>query len=197
VHPDGVGAHAAPHPTPLPKGQGGQESEASSPGEKGRGLPPPPPGGEGRGEGHATKQPHDTQPPPVVLDTNILLDLFIFRDPATRELRAALDAGDLCFIATAVMREELRRVLDYPQLQPRMAFYGITAEQVLAAFDRHVRLRDVAPKAAYTCKDADDQKFLDLAAAHQARLISKDKAVLSMARRMKTLGVAVAKAYIA
>lgn len=146
---------------------------------------------------HADKQPHYSGAFLVVLDTNILLDLFIFQDPATRELRASLEAGELCFISTAVMREELRRVLDYPQLQPRMVFYGITPEQVLAAFDACARLCEVAPKAPYTCKDADDQKFIDLAAAHQARLISKDKAVLSMARRMKTLGVGVAKAYIA
>ena len=129
----------------------------------------------------------------VVLDTNIVLDLFIFSDPATADLRRALDGGTLQWIATAPMREELRRVLDYPQLQPRMAFYGITAEQVLTAFDRHTQLCDPAPKAPYTCKDADDQKFIDLAAAHRAPLLSKDKAVLCMTRRLKNLGVTVAR----
>ena len=133
---------------------------------------------------------------PVVLDTNILLDLFIFSDPATAALRAALDARELRFLSTAVMREELRRVLDYPQLQPRMVFYGITAEQVLAAFDARATLCEVAPKAVFTCKDADDQKFIDLAAAHRAQLLSKDKAVLCMARRLKTLGVAVSRSYV-
>ena len=131
------------------------------------------------------------QSQPVVLDTNILLDLFIFSDPAVAPLRAALDAGRLRLIATSVMREELSRVLDYPQLQPRMAFHGITPVQVLAAFDARAQLCEVAPKAAFTCKDADDQKFIDLAAAHRARLLSKDKAVLCMTRRMKTLGVEV------
>ena len=132
---------------------------------------------------------------PVVLDTNILLDLFIFSDPATAALRAALDASELRFLSTAVMREELRRVLDYTQLQPRMAFYGITAAQVLAAFDARATLCEVAPKAVFTCKDADDQKFIDLAAAHRAQLLSKDKAVLCMARRLKTVGVAVSRSY--
>jgi putative PIN family toxin of toxin-antitoxin system len=132
----------------------------------------------------------------VVLDTNILLDLFIFSDPATAALRAALDARELRFLSTAVMREELRRVLDYPQLQPRMAFYGITAAQVLAAFDARATLCEVAPKAVFTCKDVDDQKFIDLAAAHRAQLLSKDKAVLCMARRLKTLGVAVSRSYV-
>lgn len=134
-----------------------------------------------------------SQAQPIVLDTNIVLDLFIFSDPATADLRQALSAGALRWIATAPMREELRRVLGYPQLQPRMAFYDITPEQVLAAFDRHAALCDEAPKAPYTCKDADDQKFIDLAAAHRARLLSKDKAVLCMTRRLKNLGVTVAR----
>jgi predicted nucleic acid-binding protein len=52
---------------------------------------------------------------------------------------------------------------------------------------------DIAPKAPYTCKDADDQKFIDLAAAHRAVLLSKDKAVLRMAKRLATLGVSVGR----
>jgi len=61
-----------------------------------------------------------TAPAPVVLDTNILLDLFVFADPRVQGLHRALEAGSLRWLSTAVMREELRRVLDYPQLQPRM-----------------------------------------------------------------------------
>jgi hypothetical protein len=41
------------------------------------------------------------------------------------------------------------------------------------------------------CNDADDQKFIDLAVAHQALLISKDKEVLRMKNRLARLGVAV------
>ncbi len=141
-------------------------------------------------------QPPAGAAPAIVLDTNILLDLFIFSDPHVAALRSALDAGELRFVSTAVMREELRRVLDYAQLQPRMVFHGITAAQVLAAFDRHATLCDVAPKAPFTCKDADDQKFIDLAVAQRARLISKDKAVICMAKRLRTLGVEVARIYL-
>jgi hypothetical protein len=41
----------------------------------------------------------------------------------------------------------------------------------------------------------DDQKFIDLAQAHQALLISKDKAVLSMKNRMARVGVRVMSVY--
>jgi len=53
----------------------------------------------------------------------------------------------------------------------------------------------VAAKAPYVCKDADDQKFVDLAAAHTSQLISKDKAVLTLRNRMARLGVAVGKRF--
>ena len=48
-----------------------------------------------------------------------------------------------------------------------------------------------AQKASYTCKDADDQKFIDLAVAHQTVLVSKDKAVLCMAKRLARLSARV------
>ena len=47
----------------------------------------------------------------------------------------------------------------------------------------------MAPKASVTCSDPDDQKFIDLAVAHQATLLSKDNAVLCMAKRLLALDV--------
>lgn len=129
---------------------------------------------------------------PVVVDTNVALDLLIFSDPRTAPLRALLAAGRLAWIATQVMRDELERVLAYPHIAERMDYYRVGAEQVLAAFDAQARLVDTAPKVAYVCKDADDQKFIDLAAAHQAILLSKDKAVLCMRKRLANLGADVA-----
>ena len=126
---------------------------------------------------------------PIVIDTNIILDLFVFGDPMAAPLRQQLDAGTLGWVATQPMRDELERVLAYPQIVPRMDFYGRSAAEVLGHFDRLVRLVDVVPKASATCKDADDQKFIDLAVAHGARLLSKDRAVLCMKKRLLALGV--------
>ena len=125
----------------------------------------------------------------VVIDTNIVLDLFVFGDPATVPLRQQLDAGELGWVATQPMRDELERVLAYPQIVPRMDFYGRSAPEVLGHFDRLVRLVEVAAKTTAICKDADDQKFIDLAVAHGARLLSKDRAVLCMKKRLLALGV--------
>ncbi|EJL82938.1 putative toxin-antitoxin system toxin component, PIN family [Polaromonas sp. CF318] len=126
---------------------------------------------------------------PVVLDTNIVLDLFVFNDAAAQPLKQALEAGELDWLATEPMRDELARVLAYPQIAPRLAFYQLSADDVLAAFDRHAHLMEVAAKASVTCSDGDDQKFIDLAVAGKALLLSKDRAVLSMARRLVSLGV--------
>ena len=125
----------------------------------------------------------------VVLDTNIVLDLFVFGDPATGPLREALSQRTEQWIATSAMREELARVLDYPQIVKSLAHHGIAPEAVLSQFDAQVQVVDAAPKTSVTCKDADDQKFIDLAVAHGAQLLSKDNAVLCMAKRLQALGV--------
>lgn len=133
---------------------------------------------------------------PVVVDTNVALDLLIFSDPRTAPLRTLLAQGRLDWIATQVMRDELERVLAYPHIVSRMDFYRVDAAQVLAAFDAQARLVDIAPRVAYVCKDADDQKFIDLAAAHRAILLSKDKAVICMRKRLLTLDAHVATALV-
>ena len=127
----------------------------------------------------------------IVLDTNIVLDLFVFKDPDTIPLLAALQAGAYKWIATQPMRDELERVLAYPQIVPRLAFYQLTATDILLKFDQLAHLKPVSPKAKVTCKDPDDQKFIDFAVQHQATLLSKDNAVLSMAKRLSALGVGV------
>ncbi len=126
----------------------------------------------------------------LVLDTNVVLDLLVFGDPAARALDDGLRSGALRWIATAAMREELARVLAYPKLALRVDFHRGGAAPVLADFDRHATLVDVPAKAAVTCGDPDDQKFIDLAVAHRCPLLSKDHEVLRMRKRLEALDVA-------
>jgi putative PIN family toxin of toxin-antitoxin system len=133
----------------------------------------------------------------AVLDTNIVLDLFVFSDPATPVLLEALHTGQLRWIASQPMRDELERVLAYTHIVPRMQFYQLSAQDVLAHFDALVQIVEVAPKVALNCKDADDQKFIDLAAAHGSLLISKDHAVLALAKRLRPWGVQTGSSFAA
>jgi predicted nucleic acid-binding protein len=128
----------------------------------------------------------------LVIDTNVVLDLLVFGDPGARPLHEGLAAGTLCWLATAAMREELARVLAYPQLAPRVAFHRGSAGSVLEDFDRHARLVEVPPRAGVTCGDPDDQKFIDLAVAHRCLLLSKDDEVLRMRKRLAGLQVTAA-----
>lgn len=126
---------------------------------------------------------------PVVLDTNIVLDLLVFDDPAVQPLKLALAARKIQWLATCAMREELLRVLDYPKLKARLALRQLDAAQVLRQFDAQARLVDVADRVKPVCSDPDDQKFIDLAVAHQAILLSKDQAVLCLKKRLLALAV--------
>jgi putative PIN family toxin of toxin-antitoxin system len=125
----------------------------------------------------------------IVLDTNIVFDLLLFNDPGTQALKRALNSRQIQWLATLAMRDELARVLAYPRIMARLAFYQLGAEQVLAQFDNQARLVEVPAKASVTCRDPDDQKFIDLAVAHKTTLLSKDRAVLCMKKRLSALGV--------
>lgn len=118
----------------------------------------------------------------VVLDTNVCLDLFVFHDPRWAPLLAALESGRVKAVTRADCRDEYMLVLHYPHLpldestRPRAASRFDALIEVVAPTSRALRLP--------VCTDRDDQKFLEIARdAGAAVLISKDKAVLKLARR--------------
>ena len=126
---------------------------------------------------------------PVVLDTNIVLDLLLFQNPQAQGLRQALDQQQLRWLATPPMREELARVLAYPKIAPGLTRLGHSLASLLAQWDALVSVVEVAPRCAVRCRDPDDQMFIDLAVAHTATLHSKDAQVLCMKKRLERCGV--------
>ena len=133
--------------------------------------------------------------PCVVLDTNVLLDIWVFQDTNTALLYEHLAQQRVRWLATSAMRQELWRVLAYPHIEPRLAQLPRTAAEVMAAFDRWSHTQPEAPRSPYVCKDADDQKFIDLAVTHRALLVSKDRQVLRLTHRLARLGVVVTSDY--
>ena len=125
----------------------------------------------------------------IVLDTNVVLDLIVFGDPGVRSLRQAVEAGSVTLITSAECLAELRRVVGYPE-------FGLDAsgqEVAYAWFASRAKFGPVAGPGSASglprCRDADDQKFLELAWAGQAdHLVTKDKALLELARRVARLG---------
>ncbi len=130
-------------------------------------------------------------PPRLVIDTNWLLDLWVFDDARARPLRVALEAGELRWLAGAAMRVEFERVLGYPPVAKRLQANGRAPVELLAEFERCVEWAEPAPRAPVRCADPDDQVFIDLALEQRATLLSKDRAVLACAKRLRALGVSV------
>lgn len=128
-------------------------------------------------------------PPELVLDTNTVLDLWLFEDPAAQPLHAALSEGRVRWIATDRMRDELHGVLR----RPRMGRWQLSAlsERTLAAADRWMALRPAPVNpGAPRCRDAADQPFIDLAWSAGAKwLLTRDKALLKLARAARPHGL--------
>lgn len=123
----------------------------------------------------------------LVLDTNVALDLVFWRDPAVAGLEAAVAAGAVRLLSNARCLGELRHVLQRPPFDrhadPEALFERFSAlcEVVAPA------VPDAEP-ALPRCKDPADQKFLELARAARADLlVTKDKALLTLARKKHRL----------
>jgi putative PIN family toxin of toxin-antitoxin system len=124
----------------------------------------------------------------IVLDTNVCLDLFVFHDPRWAELLAAIERGELEAVTRADCRDEYLVVLHYPHLP----LSDDSRPHAAARFDALIKLVEPNAKAIAlpVCTDRDDQKFLELARdAVVDTLITKDKALLKLARRTARAGL--------
>ena len=119
---------------------------------------------------------------PVVLDTNILLDIFVFNDERAINLKQALVDGSITAIASQKTLLELADVIS----RPLFRLDEDAQTSILNQWQSIARLHDDSnlATAPWQCQDSDDQIFLDL--GYQFRpsiLISKDNAVLQIASR--------------
>lgn len=131
----------------------------------------------------------------LVLDSNIVLDMLLFDSPTGAALLAAIEAGpqaQWAWIASAPMLQEFTRVLAYPHIAKRCAFYAKSADSLVFQYQRLAHIVEPGQRAPYRCKDPDDQIFIDLAYSYRAQLLSKDRAVLALKNRMARHGLRIA-----
>ncbi|MBN9430167.1 MAG: putative toxin-antitoxin system toxin component, PIN family [Burkholderiales bacterium] len=115
----------------------------------------------------------------AVLDTNIWLDWLVFDDPGVAPLVRRAQAGRLLLVGTARMRDEWQDVI----ARERFGLNAAARALALERYDAHLRLCPAAPLCTLSCRDPDDQMFIDLAVAESAQwLVTKDKALLALAR---------------
>lgn len=131
---------------------------------------------------------------PIVLDTNILLDIFVFNDERAIHLKQAMVDGSITAIASQKTLLEFADVISRPLFQLKEA----TQASILAQWQSIARLQDDShlASAPWKCHDPDDQIFLDL--AYQLRpaiLISKDNAVLHIANRAAQENILITSDY--
>ena len=129
-----------------------------------------------------------TGAPAAVLDTNVVLGWLVFRDPRCEAWAAGIESGALRWVGTPWMRDELAHMLGHSSL----AKWSPKAEHALTFFDRWCALQPPPPPCHLRCTDPDDQVFADLAVHTQAKwLLTHDRALLKMRRRLGLKGVAV------
>lgn len=127
----------------------------------------------------------------VVLDTNVLISLYVFADSQFAPLRSHIDAGRWQVVTNEVCLAEFVRVLNYP------LFKLSVGTQITALKAYQNMARAIVAPTQFTkkvllprCTDADDQKFLELARDSGANcLVTSDKALLKLARRLKQSGM--------
>lgn len=116
------------------------------------------------------------------LDTNTVMALWVFEDPALQTLRHALEESHVQLASRTDALEEFRRVLAYRQ-------FAVPDERQVELLVRYAaRCRTVTAPHDDTpplplCRDQDDQKFLEIARdAGASHLITRDKLLLKLAR---------------
>jgi len=134
-----------------------------------------------------------TPVPAAILDTNVVLGWLVFRDPRCAPLASAIEAGTVRWLASAWMRAELDHVLGRglgERWVPDLAAIGAAWEH----FAQAVAQPELMPVGdRLHCTDPLDQPFIDLAVNVGANyLITRDRALLKLARRASKRGIVIA-----
>ena len=119
----------------------------------------------------------------AVFDTGIVVSALLFRSGPVTRLRAHWSSGGVQALVCRETVGELVRVLAYP----KFALAAGEVEALLAEYlpwTRSIRLPPAPRVHLPRCRDADDQIFLELAAAGGADfLVSGDRDLLALSGR--------------
>lgn len=146
----------------------------------------------------------------LVLDTNVVIDWLVFDDAFLASFREQVRTRCVEVITHAPAVEELRRVLGYPVLKLSAERQAAVLEQytgLVSFFEGGVARAGALASATASepagaagaqsdlplgfprCRDSDDDPFLHLAwRAGADALVSRDKAVLKLAKKARKFG---------
>ena len=132
--------------------------------------------------------------PRLILDTNVILDLLVFKDPTTEPIRLLLDAKLVDAVRSEASMLELIDVIQ----RPIFKLSREAQEIILQKWESSSRLLEntAIEPAPFTCRDPDDKVFLDMAySLRPALLLSKDLRVLELCASAKRHGIAISNQY--
>ena len=124
--------------------------------------------------------------PRLVIDTNVLLDLFVFVDPRVAALCDDITKKRCPVFFCREMLDEFRDVLGRTQ-------FGLSEEDqknILRYWQDLGTLASIEHSAPVRCSDPDDQIFIDLAfQVRPATLYSKDLALIDLRSNLRDLEI--------
>ena len=134
----------------------------------------------------------------LILDTNVVIDWLVFNDPYLQPFRDRVATGEVIVLSHELALAEFERVLGYPELR-------LVIERRVDALARYRAQSRVTtmpegfalgawqlPAGFPSCRDRDDDLFLSLTHHSQASaLVTRDKALLKMRKRMRKRGMAI------
>ena len=132
----------------------------------------------------------------LILDTNILLDVFVFEDRRALPLKTALFDQQIKAYTCKSALAELADVLARP-------LFSLECHQQQKILEQWLSLSKSIEEAQLTtapwqCQDPDDQIFINLAyTLKPAVLMSKDHAVLKLASKAALAEVLITSDYLA
>jgi putative PIN family toxin of toxin-antitoxin system len=132
--------------------------------------------------------------PRLVLDTNVILDLLVFKDPSAEPIQLLLDTNQVDAVRTPASMTELIDVIRRPTFKLSQE----NQEAIVQAWESRSRLLENAAiePAPFTCRDRDDQVFIDMAfSIRPALLLSKDLRVLELQAIARRHGVDISQDY--
>jgi len=118
--------------------------------------------------------------PPLrtVFDTNVVLSALVFTHGRLSWLVGHWQAGDCIPLISRATAQELKRILAYPKFQ-------LSVDEQLEALYNYIpfcEVIEIAKSCHVLCRDAKDQRFLDLAHCGKAGvLVTGDDDLLALA----------------
>lgn len=117
----------------------------------------------------------------VVLDTNVVVSVFMFPGSVPGSLLEHWNTGDFAIVVSAALLSEYQRVLNYPHLRPRHRLSSADIEQVMDRFRTKGLLVSTEKPARVVPADPDDDVVIACAVAGDADyIVSGDRHLLEI-----------------